>query len=67
MYDDYECETCDKRFRTQPAANQHMDDTGHWEPQFECETCDKRFRTQPAANQHMNAVNHHKQHHWPRL
>jgi hypothetical protein len=46
----FECETCDKRFRTQLAADQYMDDMGYWEPQFECETCDKRFRTQLAAD-----------------
>jgi hypothetical protein len=67
MYDDDECETCDRTFVNQLAAIQHMDALDHWEPQFECETCDKRFWTQPAANQHMDAVNHHKQHHWPRL
>jgi hypothetical protein len=58
MYDDDECETCDRKFVNQLAAIQHMDALDHWEPQFECETCDKRFRTQPAANQHMDDTEH---------
>lgn len=29
----FNCETCDKAFFSQHAANQHMNDTGHWGPQ----------------------------------
>ncbi|KAF2136380.1 uncharacterized protein K452DRAFT_329736 [Aplosporella prunicola CBS 121167] len=54
----FECETCTSQFRSQNAANQHMNALGHWAPSFPCETCGKMFRTQGAANQHMNKLGH---------
>jgi uncharacterized C2H2 Zn-finger protein len=53
-----ECDTCYKTFRSQNAANQHMNRAGHWAPTFECDTCSKTFRSQNAANQHMNSTGH---------
>ncbi|KAF2752916.1 hypothetical protein EJ05DRAFT_422990, partial [Pseudovirgaria hyperparasitica] len=54
----YECETCEREFVSQHAANQHMDALSHWAPRFECETCDREFDTQRSANQHTDDSKH---------
>lgn len=64
-YDDddddyYECETCDREFWSQHAANQHMTDLNHWAPRYGCQRCDRLFLSQQAANQHMAALWHWK-------
>jgi hypothetical protein len=54
----FECETCNRSFRTWYSRRQHMDAVDHWAPTFECQMCTSAFRTQHAANQHMNAKDH---------
>jgi hypothetical protein len=55
-----ECETCDREFGSQRAADQHMNARDHWAPKIECEICTRTFFTQRAADQHMNSLNHWK-------
>lgn len=59
--DDYghwaECQTCDRRFRTHRAVEQHMNATNHW-PRYECETCTSEFTSVAARDQHMRAEMH---------
>ncbi|PLB44331.1 hypothetical protein P170DRAFT_503010 [Aspergillus steynii IBT 23096] len=54
----YECETCDRTFRSSSACDQHMDAKDHWAPTYECETCSKEFFSEQARAQHMNALDH---------
>lgn len=60
----YECDTCNRTFRTQQGCEQHIDDTDHWardsEPEsvFECNTGNREFASQEASNQHMSAKGH---------
>lgn len=59
--DDYahwaECKTCDRQFRSQRAAEQHMNALNHW-PRYECETCTREFDSDAARDQHMRAQKH---------
>ncbi|KAJ5989523.1 hypothetical protein N7481_004733 [Penicillium waksmanii] len=59
--DDYahwaQCGTCDYQFRSQRAADQHMNVLNHW-PTFECETCTMEFDSDAARDQHMRAQKH---------
>lgn len=55
---EYECQTCDRRFGSNQACNQHMNALDHWAPRFDCETCTRDFASQHAANQHMSVLNH---------
>nr|OQO28788.1 hypothetical protein B0A51_04931 [Rachicladosporium sp. CCFEE 5018] len=50
-----ECLCCDRTFRTQDSANQHMNAVDHWP---ECQTCSRTFTSHHAVRQHMNALNH---------
>lgn len=52
------CETCLKQFKSQDAANAHMNATRHRKPNIPCQTCAKKFRSREAADQHMEAQNH---------
>ena len=52
------CETCDRKFNSKNAANQHMDARDHWAPRFGCQTCDREFHSKHAASQHMDAKDH---------
>ncbi|KAM0427853.1 hypothetical protein ACHAPT_007312 [Fusarium lateritium] len=54
----FECETCNRVFNSERAANQHMDTKNHWAERFYCETCNKEFFSQGASEQHMNATSH---------
>jgi DNA-directed RNA polymerase subunit RPC12/RpoP len=61
--DSFECETCGKEFRSEHAANQHMDALDHWaatddQDEYLCETCEKPFTSQNAVEQHMTALGH---------
>lgn len=58
MRDEYECETCDRKFTSQHATAQHMDALEHWSLQYGCETCDREFFTQRSAHQHMDDTGH---------
>lgn len=53
----WQCETCSRTFRSQHAANQHMNVKDHWPG---CERCDRRFGTLRASRQHMRDKDH-----WP--
>ena len=66
----FHCEACGRRFNSELAVNQHMNDTNHRTasthmndanheaPRFRCETCNRRFHSQHAVDQHMNDTNH---------
>lgn len=54
----YDCETCNRTFRSQQACNQHMSSLDHRAPRYLCETCNRDFASQRAAGQHMNARGH---------
>lgn len=60
MYNEYECDTCDREFNSQHASNQHMNALNHWAPRYDCETCDRECLTQWSANQHMDDTGHWK-------
>lgn len=56
---DFECDTCDRYFRSQHAANQHMTDVNHWAessesevPEFECNHCDVAFDDEDDLRDH---------------
>ncbi|KAF4336733.1 zinc finger protein [Fusarium beomiforme] len=60
---DFECETCDRYFKTRPAVEQHMSALGHWaesasnsseESSYYCdfEYCDEEFRSADELSNH---------------
>ncbi|KAK2594337.1 hypothetical protein QQS21_007938 [Conoideocrella luteorostrata] len=56
---DFECDTCDRYFGIQHAADQHMTDVGHWaessdcdEPDYWCEDCDDAFYDEADLRDH---------------
>ena len=56
---DFECDTCDRYFRSQHAVNQHMTDVGHWAessdsemPEFECGNCQDAFYAEDDLRDH---------------
>lgn len=52
----YDCDTCDRTFRSQHACNQHMAALGH--QRYECDHCTRSFATWRACKQHMNDTDH---------
>lgn len=51
------CETCDKWFASERAAEQHMDAKNHWG--YECETCELTFPSEEDADDHMDEEDHY--------
>ncbi|KAI8710587.1 Zinc finger, double-stranded RNA binding protein [Fusarium sp. LHS14.1] len=56
---DFECDTCDRFFRSQKAVNQHMTDLKHWaesseseEPGYECDYCGNAFNDENDLRKH---------------
>ena len=43
----FECEVCDRRFRSELSANQHMSALDHYK-QYHCRDCAKSFRNENA-------------------
>ncbi|EGD99029.1 hypothetical protein TESG_06389 [Trichophyton tonsurans CBS 112818] len=59
----FDCEVCNKTFRTQHAANQHMAAVGHWEEDYypyECDTCTNRYASEEAVQRHMKDARHYR-------
>lgn len=54
----YECDSCDRTFRTQRACQQHMDALDHEQPGYECDTCSDSFWTQEDVDEHMEEYGH---------
>lgn len=52
----FQCETCNKLFRSVSVADQHMGDVGYWQPKICCETCTKKFHDQTGVNHYMDAL-----------
>lgn len=56
----WDCDWCEKTFRTATAANAHKVARNHLDSEFECLRCEREFNSQNALDQHMNALGH-----WP--
>lgn len=56
---DFECDICDRYFRSQYAIIQHMTDVGYWaessesdELDYECDDCDASFYDEAGLRDH---------------
>ncbi|SMR53152.1 unnamed protein product [Zymoseptoria tritici ST99CH_1E4] len=54
----YECDTCNRYFGSQAAANQHMNALNHWTPTYECETCSNEYYDEEDCWEHMDDEQH---------
>lgn len=53
-----ECETCERRFRTLNACNQHVEAVNHYHSFFECNACNGEFWKHEDLLRHMETYCH---------